>query len=105
MPIYLIFSCEIVVFSLLIGAFMDSLIFGLSILGGSGLIMFTLYERWYKALPLVWGATLLGSLTTLLWTSYIDDWLGTTFIALIFSLLFGFVCYVLNDYFFKTYQV
>lgn len=105
MPIYLIFSCEIVVFSLLIGAFMDSLIFGLSILGGSGLIMFTLFQRFYNALPLVWGATLLGSLATLLWTSYIDGWLGTTFIALLFSLLFGFICYVLNDHFFKTYQV
>jgi hypothetical protein len=104
MPIYLIFSCEIIVFSLLLGAFMDSLALGLAILGGSGLIMNVLFQRLYNALPLVWGATVLGSITTLLWASYLDAWLGTTFIAILFGLLSGFVCYTLNDYFFKTYQ-
>ena len=105
MPIYLIFTCEIVVFSLLIGAFMDSLVLGVIILGGSILIIYTLFQRLYTALPFIWGATFLASLTALLWASYIDQWLGTTFIAIFCGLLSGALCYVLNDYFFKTYQV
>lgn len=105
MPIYSVFACEIATFSFLIGAFMGSLILGISILGISGLIMYLLFQRIYNSLPLVWGATFLGGITTLLWTSYLDDWLGTTFLAILFGLLSGFICYVLNDRFFKTYQV
>ncbi len=104
MPVYLIFACEIIVFSLLIGAFMNSLVLGVTILGGSSIIMYALFQRLYNALPLVWGATFLASITSLLWASYIDAWLGTTFLAILFGLLSGFICYTLNDYFFKTYQ-
>lgn len=105
MPVYLIFACEIVVFSFLIGAFMNSLVLGVTVLGASGLIMYLLFQWLYDAQPLVWGATFLGGFTTLLWTSYLDAWCGTTFIAILFGLLSGFICYVLNRHFFKTYHV
>ncbi len=101
----LIFSCEIFAFSFLIGAFTGSSIFGLVVLGGSSLIMYAFFQRLYTALPLVWGATLLGGITTLLWASYIDAWFETTFIAVFLGLLSGVICYFANDRFFKKYQV
>ncbi len=104
MPVYGIFTCEMVVFSLLIGAFMDSLVLGVIILGSTGILIYTLFHRLYNPLPLVWSATVLGSLTVLLWASYIDAWLGTTFIAILSSFLTGVFCYLLNDRFFKKYQ-
>ena len=105
MPVYSIFACEIITFSFLIGAFMGSSTFGLVILGGSSLIMYILFQRLYNALPLVWGATLLGGTAILLWASYIDAWFETTFIAVFFGLLSGVICYLANDRFFKKYQV
>ncbi len=105
MPIYLIFACEIIVFSFLIGGFMNSTILAMVILCGSGLIMYAFFQWVYTSTPLVWGATLLGAITALLWASYIDAWLGTTCVALLLSLVSGTVCYLLNGCFFKRYQV
>ncbi len=104
-PVYSIFACEIGVFSFLIGAFMNSLILGFMIFSGSGLVMYTLFQRFYTFLPLVWGATLLGWMTTFLWTSYIDRGLGTNFMAILLSLSSGFFCYVLNERFFKRFSI
>lgn len=104
MPIYLIFSCEIIVFSFLIGAFMGSSVLGVGIVGCSGLIMYLLFQRFYNPPPFIWGATLLGGMTTLLWASFIDTWLGTNFIAILLSLIVGSLCYILNDFFFNKYK-
>ena len=105
MPVFFIFSCEVIVFSFLISAFMNSLALGVAISGASGFIMYLLFQRLYSSLPLVWGATLLGGLMILLWASYIDMWLGTTFIAIFLSLLGGTLCYFLNRLFFQEYQI
>ncbi|HUX80606.1 MAG TPA: hypothetical protein VMW10_12805 [Alphaproteobacteria bacterium] len=103
MPVYLIFACEVIVFSFLIGAFMNSLVLSVTVLGASGLLMYILFQWLYNTQPLVWGATLLGGITTLLWASYLDTLCGTTFIAILLGLLSGFICYVLNDRFFKIH--
>jgi len=105
MPIYLILGCEIAFFSFLIGTYMHSFTFGLAILGVSSIIIYALFQSLYNLRPFVWGATLLAGLTTLLWASYIDRWLGTNFIAILFSILSGSLCYVLNDRFLKKYQL
>lgn len=105
MPIYLIFSCEVVVFSFLIGAFMGSSTLGVTVLGVSSLIIYLFFQRLYTSLPLIWGGTILGGIATLLWTSYIDTWLGTNFIAILLSFIFGGFCYIANDHFFRKYQV
>jgi len=96
MAIFLIFGCEFIVFSFLIGAFMGSFGLGLVILGGTSLIMYALFQRMYTPRPLIWGVTLLASFATLLWTSYIDFWFGTTFMAILLGLLSGTLFYILN---------
>ncbi|MBS0271413.1 MAG: hypothetical protein JSR85_02050 [Proteobacteria bacterium] len=105
MPVYLIFSCEVIVFSFLIGAFRGSSTLGFTILGSSSLIIYFLFQRLYTPLPLVWGVTILSGIATLLWVSYIDTWLGTNFIAIILSFIVGGLCYIVNDRFFKKYHV
>lgn len=101
MAILLILGCEIIVFSFLIGAFLSSFGLGLVILGGTSLILYALFQRKYTPHPLVWGATLLASFATLLWTSIIDFWLGTTFIAILLCLLSGASVYFLNAWILK----
>lgn len=105
MPVYLIVGCETAVFSFLISSYMHSFVLGLVILGGSSLIMYALFQHFYSPLPFIWGVTLLGSLTTLLWTSYLDIWLGTSFIAIFLSLFSGVLFYFLKSRFFKKYHV
>lgn len=105
MPVYLIFSCEIIFFSFLIGGFADSIILGFSILGSGGLLMYALSQKFYSAHPYIWGGTILGGLTTFLWASYIDAWFGTSFIAVLLSLLMGHIFYFLNNLFFKKYYI
>ncbi|MBY0292371.1 MAG: hypothetical protein K2W92_03695 [Alphaproteobacteria bacterium] len=105
MPVYLIFSCEIIFFSFLIGGFADSIILGFTILGSGGLIMYALGERLYSAHPYIWGGTILGGLATFLWASYIDIWLETSFVAVLLSLLMGSICYFLNNLFFEKYYI
>lgn len=104
MPVFLIFGCEIAFFSFLIGAFMHSIGLAVSVLGGSSLAMYMLFQRYYTFWPMVWGSTLLGGLSALLWGSYLDAWLGTNFIAIFLSLLSGVLCFFLNDLFFRKYQ-
>lgn len=96
MAIFLILGCEIIVFSFLIGAFMGSFGLGLVVLGGTGLIMYALFQRIYTLRPLIWGTALLASFATLLWASYIDFWLGTTFMAIFLGFLNGALFYFLN---------
>lgn len=103
MPVFLLLGCETVMFSLLLGAYMDSLSLGLVILGGSALFIYPLFQRFYTLYPYLWMVTFLGSLTTLLWVSYIDFFLGTTFIAVFSSILMGVVIYGANYYFVKKH--
>lgn len=96
MAIFLIFGCETIVFSFLIGAFMGSFGLGMVILGGAGLIMYALFQRIYTLRPLIWGTALLAGFATILWASYIDFWLGTTFMAILLGFLNGALFYFLN---------
>jgi formate-dependent nitrite reductase membrane component NrfD len=66
MAIFLIFGCETIVFSFLIGAFMGSFGLGMVILGGAGLIMYALFQRIYTLRPLIWGTALLAGFATIL---------------------------------------
>ncbi|MBY0500490.1 MAG: hypothetical protein K2P93_00620 [Alphaproteobacteria bacterium] len=103
MPVFLILGCEVAVFSFLIGAYMDSVGFGLCILGAAGLLMYFLYQKIYTFLPLVWEITLLGTMATLFWCSSIDRWLGTNFIAIFLALSMGSLLFFLNNHFLKKY--
>ena len=96
MAVLLILGCETIVFSFLIGAFMGSFGLGLVVLGGTSLIMYALFQRIYTPRPLIWGVTLLAGFATLFWASYIDFWLGTTFIAILLGFLSGTLFYFLN---------
>lgn len=103
MPVFLILSCEMGVFSLLLGAYMHSLGLGLVILGASSLVIYPFFQRLYSPHPFLWIISFLGSLTTLFWASYIDYFLETNFIAIFLSLTIGAVLYVLNYLFVKKY--
>lgn len=105
MPIFLILGCEVAFFSFLIGAYMDSVGFGLCILGIAALFMYFLFQKLYTFLPLVWGSTFLGTITTLCWSSYIDLWLGTNFVAIFFALSMGSFLFFLNNHFLKKYYL
>lgn len=96
MAILLILGCETIVFSLLMGAFMGSFGLGVVILGGASLIMYALFQRIYTPRPLIWGTALLAGFSTLLWASYIDFWLGTTFMAVLLGFLSSALFYFLN---------
>jgi hypothetical protein len=104
MPVFLILGCELAVLSFLIGAYLDSVGFGLCILGAVGLPLYFLFQEIYTFLPLVWGITLLGTITTLCWSSYIDLWLGTNFMAIFLALSMGSFLFVLNNHFLKKYM-
>ncbi len=103
MPVFLILACEIAVFSFLIGAFLGSVLLGLIILFLYGIAMYFLFQEFYTPLPFVWGATLLASIATLLWASYIDIWLGTAFMTVLLTPLSGTLCYLLNNSFLRRY--
>ncbi len=96
MAIFVIYACEIIALSFLLGTFMSSSILGLSISGLAGLLMYVLYQRFYNTTPLIWGVTLLAGANGLLWASYIDTWLDTTFIAIIAAFIIGSYFYYLN---------
>lgn len=96
MSIFVIYSCEVIALSFLIGTFMSAPILGFTICGLSGLVLYALYQKFYNPLPLIWGATLLSGLNSLLWASYLDTWFGTTFIAISASLVTGMYFYYLN---------
>lgn len=103
MPVFLILGCELAFFSLLLGAYMHSLGLGFVILGGSGLVIYPFFQRLYNLYPFLWMITFLGSLTALLWVSYIDFFLGTNFVAVMLSIVVGFVVYMGNYFFIKKY--
>jgi hypothetical protein len=96
MSIFVIYSCEVIALSFLIGTFMSSPVLGFTICGMSGLIMYALYQKFYTPLPLIWGTTLLAGLNGFLWASYLDTWFGTTFIAIIAGTLTAVYFYYLN---------
>lgn len=104
MPIFLILSCEIGFFSFLIGAYFHSVGIGFITLGGSGLILYGLFQQFFSLQPLVWSVTFLGGFAILLWTTYIDQWFGTSFIALLFSLLTGTLLYFMNNLFLRKHH-
>ena len=101
MSVFLLLGCEMVTFSLLLGAYMGSLGLGFVILGGSALIVYPLFQHFYSLYPYLWMVTFLGSLTTLLWLSYIDFFFGTAFIAVFFTIIVGVAIYGTNYYFVK----
>lgn len=101
MSVFLLLGCEMVTFSLLLGAYMESLGLGFVILGGCALVIYPLFQRFYSLYPYLWMVTFLGSLTTLLWTSFIDFYLGTTFIAMFLCIIMGIVVYSINYFFVK----
>lgn len=105
MTVFLFLGCEVVAFSLLLGAYMGSLGLGFVILGISCLIIYGLFQWLYNLHPFLWVITLLGSLTTLLWASYIDYFFGTTFIAIFLSIGAGSILYILNYFFVKNYHL
>ena len=101
MPVYLLFGSEIVLFSLLLGAYMGSLGFGLVIVGGSALSIYPLFQRFYTLHPFLWVITFLGGLCVLLWGSYIDFFFDTNFVAIFLSVFIGVVIYGVNYFFAK----
>lgn len=103
MSVFLLLGCEGVVFSLLLGAYMNSLGLGLVLLGGSVVIVYPLFQYFYSLYPFLWMVTFLGSLTTLLWASYLDFFFGTTFIAVFSSIFTGVVIYGVNYFFVKKH--
>lgn len=104
MPVFLIIGCETIVFSFLIAAFMQSLGMGLVILGAAALIMYILFQQSYNAFALIWVPTFLASITVLMWSSYIDTWLDTNFIAIFLSFFGGVLAYFFNKSLTKEYQ-
>lgn len=102
MSVFLLLGCEMVAFSLLLGAYMNSLGLGFVILGGGIVIVYPLFQHFYSLYPYLWVVTFLGSLTTLLWMSYVDIFFGTAFIAVFSSLIVGVVLYCINYFFIKT---
>lgn len=103
MSVFLLLGCEMVVFSLLLGAYMGSLGLGFVILGGSVVIVYPLFQHFYSLYPFLWMVTFLGSLTTLLWGSSLDFFLGTTFIAVFSSIIVGILIYGANYFFVKKH--
>lgn len=104
MPIFLVFGCEVVALSFLIGAFMSSVVFGFTLCGLSSLTMYFFYQKFYKPFPFVWGVTLLAGMNSLLWASYIDKWCGTTYVAVLLGFITAVCFYFLNKRFFKKSQ-
>ena len=105
MPIFIILGCEVAVLSFLIGAYFHSVGLGAVLLGGSGLILYAFFQNLYSLTPFLWGISLLGGLTALLWGSYLDWWLGTNFIALFLAFLCGAIGYAFNYVFLKKYHL
>lgn len=104
MSVFVIFACEVVTFSFLIGTFGSSSILGLSVCGLSGLIMYALYQKFYNSLPFIWGIALLAGTNSLLWASYIDALFDTTFIALTLGIITAVFFYGLNKRLFKMFH-
>jgi len=103
MPIFLIIACEVASFSFLIGSFLRSITVGVAVSVLSGIFIYSLFQQFYNPRILVCGVTILASFATLLWSTYIDAWLGTIFMTLILTFIIGLVCYVLNDELIKKY--
>lgn len=103
MTVFVVFGCEVMVFSLLLGAYMNSLGLGLAILGGSSLVIYCLFQWLYNLKPFLWVITALGTLTTFFWVSYIDFFFETNFISIFLSIFMGFVIYYTNYLFTKKY--
>lgn len=103
MSVFLLLGCELGFFSLLLGAYMNSLGLGFVILGICALVMYPLFQHFNSLYPFVWIITLLGSLTTLLWGAYLDFFFDTTFIAIFLSIVTGVVVYNANYFFIKKY--
>lgn len=103
MSIFLTLGCELGFFSLLLGAYIDSLGFGLVILGMCALTIYPLFQHFNSLQPALWILTLLGSFTTFLWTLSIDYFFDTTFISIFLSLGMGVFLYSVNYLFIKKY--
>lgn len=102
MSIFLLLGCELGFFSLLLGAYLDSLGLGFVILGICAVVMYPLFQHFNSLYPFIWLIILLGSLTTLLWATYLDYFFDTTFIAVSLSLIAGVVIYNANYFFLKN---
>lgn len=96
MSIFIIYACEVIALSFLLGTFMSSSSLGLAIAGLSGIIVYALYQRYFKPTPLIWTVSLLAGMNSLLWGSYLDTWLGTTFIAISAGIVTVIYFYILN---------
>lgn len=96
MYIFVIYGCEVIALSFLIGTYMSSMSLGLAISGLSGLALYVLYQRFYKPTPLIWGVSLLAGFNSILWGRYLDTWLDTTFLALSGGILTILYFYFLN---------
>jgi hypothetical protein len=103
MPVLFIYSCECAFFSLLIGAYFSSVFLGLAILGLTGIALYALYQRFYNTIFFVWGVSLLAGIAALFWGSTLDILLGTTFIAVILSVIVTVVCFISNRFLFEKY--
>lgn len=103
MPVFLLLGSEVVAFSLLLGAYMGSIGLGFVILGGSGLIIYPFYQRFYTPQPFLWMITILGGLATLTWASYLDYFFDTNFIAILLSTIVAAILYISNYLFVKKY--
>jgi ABC-type multidrug transport system permease subunit len=103
MSIFLTLGSELGFFSLLLGAYMDSLGFGIVILGLCALIIYPLFQHFNSLYPTLWILTLLGSFTTFLWALSIDYFFDTTFIAIFLGIMSGIIIYIVNYFFIKKY--
>jgi hypothetical protein len=105
MPVLFLFSCESAFFSLLIGAYLNSALFGFALLGLSAIIMYALYQHFYRSIIFVWGGTILATLATFLWLSELDKWLGTGFFSIFLSIGMAILAYISNKLLFKNYKL
>lgn len=104
MPVIIIFTCEVAFFSFLIGTFMGSVGLGLTILALGGLLIYGWLQTSYNFLPLMWGVSLLGGATAYLWGTLLDTWLSTDFIAVLLSLIFVGLIFIINGGLITIYE-
>ena len=104
MRIYLILGCVVASFSFLIGAYVGSWGLGTIVFFAIISFMYGVYKYLFDTLVFSWTVAILGGFTTLLWMTYIDQLLGTTFIAVFFSIVVGAACFFLTSAFFKKHR-
>lgn len=105
MPILFIYSCECAFFSLLIGAYFSSVIFGFTILGLTGISLYALFQRFYSSLIFIWMVTLLAGIASFAWLSELDNFLGTEYISIFSTICICTLCFISNKLLFKNYII